>query len=205
MWHTRSRRMQIILKVTVITAAVLCLLLVPGRASAQENLELAGGWTHITGNFGQDGFNFGAGWNFTNKVQLAADYDTAWKNARVGTFELTPVGAVTTHNHLQDWLFGPRIFFGQGEVYKRRVDTFGEVQFGWSHLGSSIAAPTFPSMSTTDTAFAWMFGGGGDYVMSPHWSLRGKVDFLRTHFAAAGQSRLRVGIGVTYTFANRER
>jgi Outer membrane protein beta-barrel domain len=205
MSYTSSRRTQAILKTLFVAAGVVSMLVIPGRASAQQNLELAGGWTHITGNFGQDGFDFGAGWNFTNKVQLAADYDTAWKNSVVGTFQTTPVGEVTTHNHLQDWLFGPRIFFGTGQLRHRRVDTFGEVQFGWSHLGSSIAAPAFSTISTTDTAFAWMFGGGADYVVSRHWSVRGKLDLLRTHFAAAGQSRLRVGLGVTYTFANRER
>jgi Outer membrane protein beta-barrel domain len=205
MRYTNGKIIKRIVEVAAIAAALVCLLVSPGRASAQQNLELAGGWTHITGNFGQDGFNFGAAWNFTNKVQIAADYDTAWKNARIGTFETTPVGAVTVHNHLQDWMFGPRIFFGTGQIRQHRINTFGEVQFGWSHLGNSIEAPTFPSISNSDTAFSWLLGGGGDYVFSSHWSVRGKLDFLRTHFASAGQSRLRLGIGVTYTFANRER
>jgi opacity protein-like surface antigen len=189
----------------VVAVALSGLLATPRTASAQENLELAAGWTHVTGNFGQDGFDFGAGWNFTNKVQIAFDYDTAWKNAPIGMFQNTPVGQVTQHNHLQDWLFGPRIFFLSRQIEKRRLYLFGEAQFGWSHLSTEISAPTFATISNTDTAFSWMLGGGADYVVSRHWSVRGKLDFLRTHFANAGQSRLRLGVGVSYTFRNREK
>lgn len=181
----------------------LCPLIFSPTASAQ-GLELAGGWTHVTGNFGTDGFNFGAGWNFNNKVALAADYDTAWDNSRIGTFELTPTGAVTSKAHLQDLLFGPRIFLGSGEVHHRRLNTFAEAQFGLSHLNSTISQAAFPDVSTSDTAFSWMLGGGAEYGLSPHWTTRVKLDFLRTHFADAGQSRLRLGIGVVYTFGRRE-
>jgi opacity protein-like surface antigen len=188
----------------VLPAVLLCFGVFPATASAQ-GLEVNGGWAHVTGNFGTDGFNLGAGWNFTNKVMVAADYDTAWDNSRIGTFELTPTGAVTSKTHLQDYLFGPRIFFGSGQVHRHTVHAFGEMQFGLSHLNSTISQAAFPSMSTSDTAFSWMLGGGADYVLSPHWTTRVKLGFLRTHFADAGQSRLRLGIGVTYTFGSREK
>lgn len=188
----------------LLPALLLCWLAFPANTSAQ-GLELAGGWAHITGNQGTDGFNLGAGWNFTNKVLLAADYDTAWDNSRIGTFEVTSIGAVTSKAHLQNWMFGPRVFFGRGEVHNRTIHFFGEAQFGLSHLNSTIAQPTLPDISTSDTAFSWMLGGGADYVISPHWTARGKLGFLRTHFADAGQSRLRLAIGVAYTFGNRER
>lgn len=61
-------------------------------------------------------------------------------------------------------------------------------------------------MPNQNACGAWMLGGGADfraeYALGP---LRGKLDFLRTQFAHAGQSRLRAGIGMTYTFGNRER
>lgn len=183
---------------------LLCCLALPAKTSAQ-GLELAGGWTHITGNQGTDGFNFGAGWNFTNKVLIAADYDTAWDNSRIGTFELTSIGAITSKSHLQNWMFGPRIFFASAEVRKHTFHTFAEAEFGFSHLKSRISQPTLPDISTSDTAFSWMLGGGADYDISPHWTARGKLDFLRTHFADTGQSRLRLAIGVAYTFGGRER
>jgi hypothetical protein len=43
-----------------------------------------------------------------------------------------------------------------------------------------------------------MLGGGLDYRTAPHWVARIKVDFLRIHFADAGQSRLRFGSELAY-------
>ena len=79
-----------------------------------------------------------------------------------------------------------------------------EVQLGLSHLSSSIEAPTTgTSQSASDNAFSWLVGGGADYRLSPHWVGRFNVDFLRTHFADSGQSRIRLGIGIAYTFGER--
>ena len=188
----------------ILPAVLLCWLALPAGVSAQ-GLELAGGWAHITGNNGTDGFNFGAAWNFTNHIQVAADYDTTWDNTVLGTFQLTSVGTVTSKSHLQDWLFGPRLFFYNTEVHKRRVNVFGEAQFGLSHLKSKLEMVNTPSVSTSDNSFSWMLGGGADYTISQHWTARGKLDLLRTHFANTGQSRLRVSLGVAYTFGARER
>jgi opacity protein-like surface antigen len=188
----------------ILPAALLCWLALPAGVSAQ-GLELAGGWAHITGNNGTDGFNVGAAWNFTNHIQIAGDYDTTWDDTVLGTFQLTPLGNVTSKSHLQDWLFGPRIFFYNTEFHERRVNVFGEAQFGISHLKSELELVNAPSVSTTDNSFSWMVGGGVDYAISRHWTARGKLDLLRTHFANTGQSRLRLGIGVAYTFGARER
>jgi long-subunit fatty acid transport protein len=203
MLYRQSAKIRTGARALLIAVALVCVVASPHKASAQ-GLELASGWAHSTGNNGTDGFNFGAGWNFTNRVLIAADYDTLWDDSRIGTFETTQTGAVTSKTHLQNWLFGPRIFFGNGIVRGRRLNTFGELEFGVSHINSSIASAELPNVSTADSAFSWMMGAGADYVMNPHWTLRGKLDFLRTHFADAGQSRLRLGIGVTYTFGRRE-
>ena len=53
------------------------------------------------------------------------------------------------------------------------------------------------------THFHGCSGGGADYRLSPHWVGRFNVDFLRTHFADSGQSRIRLGIGIAYTFGER--
>jgi opacity protein-like surface antigen len=188
----------------MLLALLLCWLALPAGVSAQ-GLELAGGYAHITGNNGTDGFNVGAGWYFTNHIQVAADYDSTWDNTVLGTFQLTTLGAVTSKSHLQNLLFGPRIFFYSTEFHKHRIDVFGEAEFGLSHLNSKIELVGMPSVSTSDNSFSWMLGGGADYAISRHWTARGKLDLLRTHFANTGQSRLRVGLGVTYTFGARER
>ena len=48
-----------------------------------------------------------------------------------------------------------------------------------------------------------MVGGGADYRLTSHWVARIKLDFLRTHFADTGQSRVRLGLGIAYTFGER--
>jgi hypothetical protein len=174
------------------------------RNAAAQSLELNGGYAHITGNQGLDGFNAGAAVSFTPRASIAADYDGAWDTSQLGVFQLTPVGLVASKSHLQDLLFGPRIFFPSSikSSNKRiaRLDPFAEVQFGVSHLNSSLKAPSAQvNQSASDTAFSWMLGGGADYGFSSHWSGRLKLDLLRTHFADAGQSRLRVVLGVAYT------
>lgn len=190
--------------ILLLPALLLCWLASPATASAQ-GLELAGGYQHITGNQGTNGFNFGAGWYFTNKVSLVADYDTTWNTSTIGTFQATSVGLISSHAHLQNWLFGPRVFFGSGQVHNHAMRFFGEAQFGVSHLGSELTQSGQSSISTSDSSFAWMLGGGADYTITPHWTARGNIDLLRTHFASAGQSRLRIGLGVSYTFGSRER
>jgi opacity protein-like surface antigen len=200
----QAARCQPLYLTLILPALLLWWLALPAGASAQ-GLELAGGWAHITGNNGTDGFNFGAGWNFTQHTQIAADYDTTWDDSVLGTFQLTPIGTVTSKSHLQNWLFGPRVFFYSGDFHKRRFNVFGEAQFGFSHLKSQIALVAMPTVTTTDNSFSWMLGGGADYAISPHWTARGKLDLLRTHFANTGQSRLRLCIGVAYTFGTRER
>lgn len=181
---------------------VLCL-----SASAQ-NLELNGAYAHITGDQGLDGFNVGAAVWFTKRVSIAADYDSAWDNSKIGVFELTQTGLVVTKSHLQDVLFGPRIFFPgvikSKDKRKKLLLPFAEAQFGVSHLNSRLEDQTRNvSQEASDNAFSWMFGGGLDYHFSSHWDGRVKVDFLRTHFAETGQSRLRFGLGVAYTFKER--
>jgi hypothetical protein len=176
-------------------------------ASAQR-VELSGGYTHITGDQGLDGFNVGAAAWFTHRVSIAADYDSGWDTSRIGIFELTPTGVVSSKSHLQDWLFGPRISFpGLIKTGNKRVAQllpYGEAEFGVSHLKSSIKqTATDFSQSTSDTAFSWMLGGGADYRLFPHWVGRLKLGLLRTHFAETGQSRLRLSLGVAYTLKER--
>ena len=183
------------------------LLAFPLLVSAQR-LEVNGGYTHTSGDGGLDGFNIGAAAWMTNRVALAVNYDTGWDTSQLGAFELTQTGAVISKNHLQNILGGPRISFPGvlrvKESHLARLWPFVEVQLGLSHLSSSIEAPTTGgNQSASDNAFSWLLGGGADYRLSPHWVGRFNVDFLRTHFSDSGQSRIRLGIGIAYTFGER--
>jgi hypothetical protein len=176
---------------------------------AKRNVEFNGGWAHVTGNQGLDGFNAGAALYFTPRISIAADYDGVYDTSTIGPFSISQFGTVAIKSHLQDFLFGPRIFF-PGLIKNKTNDKirllrpFGEAQFGVSHLNSTIkASQQGLNQSTSDNAFTWMLGGGADYRLSTHWSARGKLDFVRTHFSESGQSRLRVVLGVTYAFGRR--
>lgn len=176
----------------------------PQTASGQ-GLEVHGGWAHVTGDFGTDGFNVGAAWWFTKHVTIAGDYESTWDTSSLSNFAFTQVGAIAVKSHLQSALFGPRIFFSTDWTNEHKLNPFGEAQFGVSHLYQKITQVNLPTVSASDSAFSWMLGGGAEYLFSPHWSGRANLDFLRTHLANEGQSRVRLVLGVTYTLGSRER
>ena len=176
--------------------------------SSAQKLEVGGGYAHISGDGGVDGLNLGAAAWVTHRVSLAFDYDSTWDNSHLGAFELTQTGVVISKSHLQNFLVGPRISFPGVLKFKEthipRLWPFAEAQVGSSHLTSSLEAPTTSvSQSGSDNAFSWMLGGGADYRLSPHWVTRFKFDFLRTHFSDTGQGRVRLAVGVAYTFGER--
>jgi hypothetical protein len=171
------------------------------RSLHAQALELSGGYAHSTGDFGLDGFNLGAAWWASPKISIAAEYDGVYDVSRVGAFEFTNVGAIASKSHLQDFLIGPRFYFAEKKVGKSYfIRPFAEGQFGVSHLKSTIQEGTQPSVTNSDSAFSWMLGGGADYQLSPHWIARGNLDLLRTHLNESGQSRLRIVLGIAYTF-----
>lgn len=176
-------------------------------SSAQE-VEVSGGYAHVSGDQGLDGFNVGAAAWFTPRVSVAADYDRVVDTSRIGIFELTQTGLVVAKSRLQNFLFGPRIFFPNAiksdNKHLANLRPFGEVEFGISHLSASLEDQTTNvNQSASDNAFSWMLGAGADYKVSPHWVGRFKLDLLRTHLAESGQSRLRIGLGVAYSLGER--
>lgn len=171
----------------------------PQRASAQR-LELSGGYEHVSGDLGLNGYDVGAAYWFTPRVTVAANYDGVYNNSNIGVFDLTNVGAILVSSHAQNFLIGPRVFFRAREINGHTFHPFAEFQFGMTHLNSTVQQVPLPSVSASDTAFAWLAGVGADYRLNRHWSLRTNVDFLRTHLNSEGQSRWRFGFGVAYSF-----
>ena len=186
----------------------LFLFAVPLLVSAQDvnlNGELSGGYAHVSGDGGLDGYNVGGAIWLTRRFSVALDYDSGWDTSHLGAFELTSTGLIVTKSHLDNLLIGPRVpfpgLFKSEKTHLARLVPFAEAQFGISDLGSNLQEPTFGiSEHASDKEFSWMLGGGADYRFSPHISFRGKLDLLRTHFADTGQSRVRIGLGLVYTF-----
>ena len=177
----------------------------PYRASAQlrNNLEVGGGYTHVSGDFGLNGFNLRTGLWVNRRVSLNLDYDWTAKNSTLGVLSLTSFGHTAIKNRLQDWLVGPRIFFAPHKIKDYHFDPFAEVKIGGAHLSQSVVQTGQPSISASANSFTWVIGGGADYQFDKQWFGRVGLDFMRTHFADAGQSRLRFVLGVGYTFAPR--
>jgi hypothetical protein len=176
-------------------------------ASAQK-VEISGGYAHVSGDQGLDGFNVGAAAWFTPTLSVAADYDRVVDTSRIGIFELTQTGLIVSKSRLQNFLFGPRIFFPNAikseNKHLANLRPFAEAQFGLSHLNASLEDQAANvDQSASDNAFSWMLGAGADYKLSPQWVGRFKLDLLRTHLAESGQSRLRIGLGVAYTLGRR--
>jgi len=190
------------MKATFLVIPVLLFLFsTPSRA---QKLEVGGGWAHVTSNFGVDGFNAGADYWFTPRVSGVFSYDDTWNTSNIGNFELTSIGQIAIKSHLENYLFGPRVAFAKKNIKKYQFIPFAEVQIGGTYLRSEVQEPsTGIKRTASDNGFSWMLGGGADYVLSSHWAARANLDFLRTHLANAGQSQLRLVIGVAYSFQSR--
>lgn len=174
------------------------------NAQIIKNLEVAGGWNHLTGDNGLDGFNVGSSLWFTPRVSVGFDYDHVGDTTALTPFALTGNGLFTVKSRLQDWLVGPRFFFGSKEVkVLRTLHPFAEVEIGAAHLSSTVTQVGQSSQTASDNAGTWLLGGGGDILLSSHWAGRINLGFQRTHFAESGQSRLRLIMGVAYTFGSR--
>src|SRR5690349_6336758 len=95
----------------ILILAIFLVMLAPYQKAQAQGLELSGGWAHMTGNNGTDGFEAGAAWWFNRRMTLALNYDGAWDTSSLTNFAVTTGGLVTTHSHIQNLLVGPRIFF----------------------------------------------------------------------------------------------
>jgi hypothetical protein len=184
--------------------ALSLLLLLPTMAFGQ--FEVGGYYTHQTGNNGLNGFSGSVGYQVYRRVILVADGDFLWDNTRLGAFELSPtVAALRINTNYQQFLGGGRVriigWKPTKKLEKKKILPFAEVLFGLSRLSQTVRDSTGTvTVSAADHAFTWALGGGVDYTLTHNWLARGNLDFVRTHFASAGQSQLRISIGLAYVF-----
>ncbi|HEY6968681.1 MAG TPA: outer membrane beta-barrel protein [Candidatus Angelobacter sp.] len=174
----------------------------------QHDIEFNGGYQHISGDGGLDGFTIGAALVPIRNFQLYINYDGVFDHSTVGAFALTSIGLTTINSHMQGFLTGPRFFLpgliqGKGRVKGHLLLPFIDAGFGVMHLHSDLTAQNLGSQSASDTAFAWALGGGADYRVHPHFTLRGNIGLERTHFANSGQSRIRLGATVVWSIRSR--
>jgi Outer membrane protein beta-barrel domain len=169
--------------------------------------EISGGYAHISGNEGMDGFNVGGSVFLAPNFSLGFNYDGVYDTTVLGSFALTNVGLITTMSHMQDFLAGGRFYFpGVIKIHCGLANAlpvlrpFAQAQFGESNLWTQVSEVNAGSVSTSETTFSWLIGGGGEFRIADHWAARVSTDLLRTHFVHEGQSRIRIILGVVGRF-----
>ena len=165
------------------------------QESQRDRVEVFAGYSYVRANpatSGTDGFSLNGGsaslsYNINNWLSGVADF---------GGYNNSNILSSGVNGTLATYLFGPRVSYR----HFSRVTPFGEVLFGGAHFGSNVFS------ANSQNAFAMTVGGGLDYRVSSHFSVRpAKVDYLMTRFAVQSrgtpnQSNLRVSTGVVFRF-----
>lgn len=185
------------LRVVVSLLSLASLFAVAARAQERQTVDVFAGYSYVRANpeaAGSDGFNLNGGsasvaYNFNNWLSGVADF---------GGYHNTNILGSGVDGTLSTYLFGPRVSYR----HFSRVTPFGEVLFGVAHTGAN-----FPNISNSQNAFAMTVGGGLDYRISSHFSIRAaKVDYLLTRFNEFNtantqtQNNLRVSTGIVFRF-----
>jgi len=96
-----------------------------------------------------------------------------------------------TSAHLVNYLFGPKLTYRS----HGRLSPFAQVLFGGERIGVSATGLG----STSDSSFAMTFGGGADYELTNHVSVRViQAEYLYTKFGGTHQNNARISAGVVY-------
>jgi opacity protein-like surface antigen len=185
------------LRVVVSLLGFASLLGVAAQAQERKTIDVFAGYSYVRANpatAGADGFNLNGGsasvaYNFNNWLSGVADFG-GYTNSNILH---SGVGGT-----LSTYLFGPRVSYHRYS----RVTPFGEVLFGVAHTGADVLVTP-----NSQNAFAMTIGGGIDYRLNQHFSIRpAKVDYLLTRFNefnttnAQSQNNLRVSTGIVFRF-----
>jgi peptidoglycan-associated lipoprotein len=181
-----------------LTMAVL--LATPGRAAGQ-NIDIGAGYTYVHANlppggcgcFSLNGGNAWAAFNLNRGFAVLGEVSAQHGSNVAGT------GADLT---LTSYLFGARYTvhrFG-------RLKPFAQGLLGGAHASGSLA-PGSSGLPGTPNAFAATAGGGLDWRLSEHFSLRAiEADYYFTHFnnsVNGRQNNFRIGAGIIFHFGGR--
>lgn len=185
------------LKLWVSLLAVLALSAV--SASAQETapkVDVFAGYSYVQANPGVTGFdsfhlhggNANVSYNINNWLGAVADFG-GYTNGNI-----LSSGASGTFS---TYLFGPRVSYR----HYSRITPFGQVLFGAAHANAAAFNTT-----GTQNAFAMTAGGGVDYKVLDHFSIRPfQAEYLLTRFnentlGMRNQNNFRVSTGFVVRF-----
>ena len=163
-----------------------------------SGLSVGVGYSSTSGNPSIGGLNLGAGWIWKQQIELTTDMDFG--------SETTILGGINSKSTRQNYLFGGRYYIKKAISKSGKFEPFGHLMYGISHqsVKTTEGIPVTSTITTGQTSWAWDFGGGVDYLLSNHWALRGRVDWLKTHFNSVGQSHFKWAAGFWYSFSSRK-
>ncbi len=151
---------------------VVCVLAIPAVVAAQETskADIFGGYSYLRVNpsgVNANGWEAALTGNFTEHFGITADLS----------------GNYARGGHVYTYAFGPQI-----ATHIDKLRPFGHVLFGGNSIGND---------RTSDTSYAFLFGGGLDLKLTTPFSIRlGQADYVRTHHFDQGQNDFRFSIGV---------
>ncbi|HWR34597.1 MAG TPA: outer membrane beta-barrel protein [Clostridia bacterium] len=145
------------------------------------------GFTHMTGDFGPDGFEGSVAVHPNRWLSLAGEVSALWSTVRTNDIKVT--------DRIQNYQAGPRVHFYRAFANPKWVP-FAHLLFGVSHQSTSIQN----GPEASDTSYSWSLGGGTDYDFNRKVSGRLKAEFLRTTFESIGRTRGRFTVGIMYHF-----
>jgi opacity protein-like surface antigen len=168
-------------------------------AYAQEStpkVDVFAGYSYVQANpgvTGVDSFHLHGGsasvaYNIRNWLGGVADFG-GYTNGNI----------LNTHTSgtFSTYLFGPRVSYR----HYSKITPFGQVLFGVAHANAAAF-----STANTQNAFAMTAGGGVDYKLFDHFSIRAfQAEYLRTRFGEGTlgtrtQNNLRVSTGFLFRF-----
>ena len=186
------------MKLQLVVSLLAVLALSAGSAFAQEKapkVDIFAGYSYLQANpgvAGVDAFHLNGGsaslaYNFRTSLSAVADFG-GYNNGNV-------LGR--GNGTVSSYLFGPRYSFR----HFRKITPFGQVLVGTAHADANAFRT-----AGTQNAFAMTAGGGVDYKLFDHISIRPfQTEYLLTRFregtlATRNENNLRVSTGFVFRF-----
>jgi len=185
------------LKLVVSLLAVLSFL--GATAYAQESapkLDVFAGYSYLQANPGVNGFD---SFHLNGGSASAAYNINTWLSgvADFGGYNNGNVFGTDRSGTLSTYLFGPRVSYR----HFRKITPFGQVLFGVGHANAAAF-----NTANSQTGFAMSVGGGVDYKLFNHLSIRPvQADYLLTRFGVGTvgtwtEDNVRISTGFVFRF-----
>jgi outer membrane immunogenic protein len=170
----------------------LCSLAPQAHAQSASKFEVGADYNYVRSNAPPGGctcFSLNGG-----DASVAYHFDPAFAAvAEISSVHAGNIAGSGADLTLTSYLFGPRYSWHN----HTKFTPFGQVLLGGAHAGTSLAG-------AASNAFAAKVGGGLDYALTDHFSLRPfEANYYLTHFANGvndHQNNLQLGAGLVFHF-----